>query len=673
MAGGGASGPSQGPSGMSAGAHELLAVGTNKLVVACSTSAPSSSTASSSFLNFSPKIEWEEDGGDTFTYVRGGSQLTACWLHADQSDLFVSAAGDRLSLLNSASETVVTQDSFPECGGFRALASCGSGRDPACVSSSARGLQLWSVGNGVELEKVAGFASPPFEFEHVAASLHEQRMRCCIAASSGARIWMQPLETATGDSFSGKFLAYNPSADFSPSQVVESLVFAQRKDLLAATWTGGKTVVFDASGPGEGRPVYEKAGAGRLGDQHEQDGSALTSLKTYVSFSPHHGDLLISARSDGLLQFTDIKSGGARQEIKSLQTKQGITSLSYCGDGVRLALGTQNKGVLLFDLRKASDPVFPKILLDQPVRHVSWSSASSAKRRSSGSATSLASKVEAFASRPVAGSSAVPFREKIGDHEDRTASAGDGGTSFLQSRVAAAVSSGMRREIIADADPQPRRNGIGEDLNRPTRKASWNAASDRQDRGSNAPFSRGRGEAPSSRDERDAPTGRGPSPSTAAGVRSQTPTGARPKLEPPIRASASSMNVAGNMSPPTFDTKVNQQHLLRGKEQLQSELRSQQLLLQEVEAKEEGRSQEVEVLRPQEDKKAAHPSELQELENRLKSYVDERFETLLGEIRRLARAQEKTAKSQEIQRLSVDVARQFHDLEQTLFSNLLQK
>lgn len=103
-----------------------------------------------------------------------------------------------------------------------------------------------------------------------------------------------------------------------------------------------------------------------------------------VTFSPHHGDLLISAATSGAVHFSDMRVN--KPEIKQMNTKTPLSSLAYCPDGVRLAFGTMEQGVLLCDLRKASEPVVPGFLAHEPVCFLSWSgkrSREEARRRGS--------------------------------------------------------------------------------------------------------------------------------------------------------------------------------------------------------------------------------------------------------------------------------------------------
>jgi len=64
---------------------------------------------------------------------------------------------------------------------------------------------------------------------------------------------------------------------------------------------------------------------------------------------------------------------GNTSEIKTINTKQELCSLAYNPDGIRVALGTDEKGILLFDLRKASEPCSSEILTESPVCVLQWS------------------------------------------------------------------------------------------------------------------------------------------------------------------------------------------------------------------------------------------------------------------------------------------------------------
>ncbi|CAD7965614.1 unnamed protein product [Amoebophrya sp. A120] len=395
--------------------YDLLALGTTKLVVADNSESDTASQPQS-FLRFSTKLEWEETG-----------LVSACWLEDEHSHLVVAATSSQLTVLDAKDRSVVTQDAFEDFQ-FRSLTPY---RSEQFLTASDRGLHLWEAVGEVKNHEHGNFGNnldyltDIFEttanggFDLACVSSNQEKTIATSTRRNG-KVWLSGSSSSatsssrdpTGATFAGGGFFLEPyGVAAGPSQgttastpVVDTLTFAQKKDLLAVAWqncsgkmlgqssqpssastSSTRTAVFDVT---TGKCVYETS------NDHLQTSTInpksnyinrnnnSNNKSTFLSFSPHHSDLLISAHANGVIQFTDIKVGSSSTQsssnskseiIKSLNTKQKLTSLSYCNDGIRLALGTEDKGLLLFDLRKASDPVFPKVLMEEPVRFVKWS------------------------------------------------------------------------------------------------------------------------------------------------------------------------------------------------------------------------------------------------------------------------------------------------------------
>jgi len=139
------------------------------------------------------------------------------------------------------------------------------------------------------------------------------------------------------------------------------LVFSPLKNVLAIGTDRGLVEVWDVDA---GEVCFNTAGESNLDSPN-----GLSEIAA-LAFSPHHKDLLLSAYSSGNVVFTDTNQRSASLSasktgtsatvpgvIKTIRTNRCLTSLSYCPDGIRLACGTIDEGVLLYDLRKTHNTI----------------------------------------------------------------------------------------------------------------------------------------------------------------------------------------------------------------------------------------------------------------------------------------------------------------------------
>mmetsp|Transcript_85657 Transcript_85657/g.239316 ORF Transcript_85657/g.239316 Transcript_85657/m.239316 type:complete len:645 (-) Transcript_85657:174-2108(-) len=144
------------------------------------------------------------------------------------------------------------------------------------------------------------------------------------SGSSGGHVVVQPFQKSAAPS--------NSVADEMEAAVTGVRFSPLRPNVLAACDEGGNIMVWDSDAMGVlcNFPRAHR-GAGRC-----------------LSFSNHNQSLLISCGDDAKLIFLDVTSG---KQIRQVAVESPLSSISYHRDGYRIAAGTRDGAVLIFDLR----------------------------------------------------------------------------------------------------------------------------------------------------------------------------------------------------------------------------------------------------------------------------------------------------------------------------------